>query len=178
MFNEPETNKKKILVSALKNKVVREWLPDKFVTAIVDAIRKPLYFEELIVKKGCNTGWALNTIVNAIHAFLTTDSYYNSILYAANLGDDADTVASVVGGIAGAYYGFDNIPSDLLDVVKGKFPIHDGPLLRQNELKQMILSLVDSGSGQGQANLKPKTSSTPNTSKPSYSTMINANAQQ
>ncbi len=29
---------------------------------------------------------------------------------AANLGDDADTTAAITGQLAGAYYGFDNIP--------------------------------------------------------------------
>ena len=34
---------------------------------------------------------------------------------AANLGDDADTTASVVGQIAGAYYGEKGIPASWLE---------------------------------------------------------------
>jgi ADP-ribosyl-[dinitrogen reductase] hydrolase len=33
---------------------------------------------------------------------------------AANLGDDADTTAAIVGQVAGAYYGVQSIPEDWL----------------------------------------------------------------
>ena len=35
------------------------------------------------------------------------------MLRACNLGDDADTTAAVAGQIAGAMYGYSNIPQDL-----------------------------------------------------------------
>ena len=36
------------------------------------------------------------------------------MLKAINLGEDTDTVAAVAGGIAGLYYGYDNIPEEWL----------------------------------------------------------------
>lgn len=37
------------------------------------------------------------------------------MLEAANLGDDADTTAAIVGQVAGAFYGMQGIPANWLD---------------------------------------------------------------
>ena len=37
---------------------------------------------------------------------------------AVSLGDDTDTVAAVAGGLAGALYGYDAIPTEWLDTLK------------------------------------------------------------
>ena len=34
-----------------------------------------------------------------------------------NLGDDTDTVAAIAGGLAGLYYGVENIPTEWLGVI-------------------------------------------------------------
>ena len=46
---------------------------------------------------------------------LNTDSYKNLALKAVNLGEDADTVAAVAGGLAGIFYGVENIPQTWLE---------------------------------------------------------------
>ena len=38
------------------------------------------------------------------------DNYKDAVLKAVNLGEDTDTVAAICGGLAGIYYGFDEIP--------------------------------------------------------------------
>ena len=42
--------------------------------------------------------------------FVGTKDYKECVLKAVNLGEDADTTAAVVGGLAGLYYGYDSIP--------------------------------------------------------------------
>lgn len=37
---------------------------------------------------------------------MTTDSYNEAVLKSINLGGDTDTIAAIVGGMAGTYYGF------------------------------------------------------------------------
>lgn len=60
-------------------------------------------------------GYAATTLESAIWAFLTTDNFEDAVLRAVNLGGDADTIGAVCGQIAGAYYGFGNIPKNWID---------------------------------------------------------------
>lgn len=57
-----------------------------------------------------SSGFVLDTLEAAAWSFMTTDSFEDAVLTAANLGGDADTVAAVTGQLAGAYYGFSAIP--------------------------------------------------------------------
>lgn len=61
------------------------------------------------------TGYAVASLEAALWCFHTTDSFKDAVLAAANLGDDADTTAAIVGQIAGAYYGLDAIPESWRD---------------------------------------------------------------
>ncbi len=62
-----------------------------------------------------SSGYVIHTLHAALWCFKHTDSFKDAILLAANLGDDADTVAAVTGQIAGAYYGMEGIPQDWLN---------------------------------------------------------------
>lgn len=42
------------------------------------------------------------------------------MLAAVNLGDDTDTTAAVAGALAGAKYGFNAIPQEWIDTLRGK----------------------------------------------------------
>lgn len=57
-----------------------------------------------------SSGWVVDTVEAALWCFFTTSDYRSAALKAANLGDDADTVAAVTGGLAGAFYGYSAIP--------------------------------------------------------------------
>lgn len=52
-----------------------------------------------------SSGYVVHTLEAAIWAFHNTDTFEEGAILAANLGDDADTVAAVYGQLAGAYYG-------------------------------------------------------------------------
>lgn len=66
-----------------------------------------------------SSGYVVHTLEAALWSFITTDNFKDCIIKAVNLGDDADTVGAVVGGIAGIYYGYENTPSNWLnDLVK------------------------------------------------------------
>lgn len=52
-----------------------------------------------------SSGYVVHTLEAAIWSFLRTDSLETCIVTAVNLGDDADTVGAVAGGLAGAAYG-------------------------------------------------------------------------
>jgi type I restriction enzyme M protein len=49
-------------------------------------------------------------VLQAIEAFLESESFEDAIRNAISIGGDSDTLAAITGGIAGAYYG---IPADI-----------------------------------------------------------------
>ncbi|KAF1066859.1 MAG: ADP-ribosyl-[dinitrogen reductase] glycohydrolase [Pseudomonas citronellolis] len=56
------------------------------------------------------SGYSVASLEAALWCFHHTDSYHSAVLEAANLGDDADTTAAIVGQLAGAFYGLHGIP--------------------------------------------------------------------
>jgi ADP-ribosyl-[dinitrogen reductase] hydrolase len=57
------------------------------------------------------TGYAVASLEAALWCFQHTVSLESAVLKAANLGDDADTTAAIVGQLAGAHYGLQGIPT-------------------------------------------------------------------
>jgi ADP-ribosyl-[dinitrogen reductase] hydrolase len=71
-----------------------------------------------------SSGYTVHTLEAAAWSFLTTESYEEAVIRAANLGDDADTVAAVCGALAGAYYGYGAIPGKWRDKLQDEARIH------------------------------------------------------
>ena len=69
-------------------------------------------FKNLSVDEIKSSGYVVDTLEAAIWCLLNTNDYKSSVLKAVNLGDDTDTVAAVVGGLAGVSYGYERIPSE------------------------------------------------------------------
>lgn len=67
-----------------------------------------------------SSGFVLHTLEASIWCLLNTSSYEEAVLTAVNLGEDTDTTAAVVGGLAGIVYGYDNIPGDWIEELKNK----------------------------------------------------------
>ena len=59
-----------------------------------------------------SSGYVVDTIEAAIWCLMNTKSYKDCVLTAVNLGGDTDTIAAIAGGLAGALYGYDAIPSE------------------------------------------------------------------
>ncbi|MFB8757541.1 ADP-ribosylglycohydrolase family protein [Streptomyces nigra] len=66
---------------------------------------------------------------SAVWALRTTGSFEEAIRAAIDLGGDTDTVAAVAGGIAGACYGLDAIPTDWSRPLHVPLPGFDGRVL-------------------------------------------------
>jgi len=67
-----------------------------------------------------STGYVIDTLEAVIWLFLNMDSYEEMVLAAVNLGGDTDTIAAIVGGLAGIYYGLDAIPNNWIQCVRRK----------------------------------------------------------
>jgi ADP-ribosylglycohydrolase len=71
-----------------------------------------------------NKGYVHFTLKNALWCYLRTSSYKSCLLKAVNLGEDADTIACVAGGLAALAYEESSIPKGwvralaLLDDIK------------------------------------------------------------
>lgn len=64
-----------------------------------------------------SNGYVVHTLEAALWSLLTTQTFEETVLRAVNLGRDTDTTASVAGGLAGVYYGFDAIPREWLSAI-------------------------------------------------------------
>ena len=67
-----------------------------------------------------SSGYVVDTLEAAIWSVARTADFRGAVLLAANLADDADTVAAVTGQLAGALYGLSSIPERWLDQVAWK----------------------------------------------------------
>ncbi|EFK37452.1 ADP-ribosyl-[dinitrogen reductase] glycohydrolase [Chryseobacterium gleum] len=57
-------------------------------------------------------GYVLHSLEASLWCFLNSESYAEAVLKAVNLGEDTDTTGAITGGIAGIYYGYENIPEE------------------------------------------------------------------
>ncbi len=64
-----------------------------------------------------SSGYIVDTLEAAVWCLTNTCSFRECTLKAVNLGDDTDTVGAVAGGLAGIYYGADNIPQEWLAAI-------------------------------------------------------------
>lgn len=67
-----------------------------------------------------NSGYVVHTLEAALWAFFSTLTFQEGALKVVNLGDDADAVGAVYGGLAGAWYGIEAIPDEWLDGLQAK----------------------------------------------------------
>ncbi|KFF28336.1 ADP-ribosylglycohydrolase family protein [Chryseobacterium vrystaatense] len=66
-------------------------------------------YPEEEIKSG---GYVLHSLEASLWCFLNSETYAEAVLKAVNLGGDTDTTGAITGGIAGIYYGFENIPEE------------------------------------------------------------------
>lgn len=59
-----------------------------------------------------SSGYVVDSLEAAVWSLITTDSVEACLLKAVNLGDDADTVGAIAGGLAVLFYGYDSVPEE------------------------------------------------------------------
>jgi ADP-ribosyl-[dinitrogen reductase] hydrolase len=59
---------------------------------------------------GRASGFVVDTLQTALHAFYRTRGFEECVVDAVNRGEDADTTGAIAGALAGAYYGAEELP--------------------------------------------------------------------
>ncbi len=77
-------------------------------------------FQELNEDDIKSSGYVVDTLEAAVWCFLNTDNFKDCVLKAVNLGEDTDTVGAVAGGLAGLYYGLEEIPEEWINLLPKK----------------------------------------------------------
>lgn len=67
-----------------------------------------------------SSGYVVDTLEAVFWCLLHSSSYKECVLRAVNLGEDTDTIAAIAGGLAGIIYGYEAIPSEWVEALKGK----------------------------------------------------------
>ncbi|MBW1251404.1 hypothetical protein HA38_19420 [Pantoea allii] len=77
-----------------------------------------------------SSGYVIHSLEAALWCFWHSETFEEGALLAANLGDDADSVAAIYGQLAGAYYGYHALPKSWLS----RLAWHDDIVQRANLL--------------------------------------------
>jgi len=59
---------------------------------------------------GKSSGYVVETLNTVLHCFFTTTSFEEALIKCVNLGGDADSTSAILGGLAGAFYGYEAVP--------------------------------------------------------------------
>lgn len=81
-----------------------------------------------------SSGYVLSSLEASLWCFLNSENYAEAVLKAVNLGEDTDTTGTITGGIAGIYYGFENIPEEWVEVLVRKEDIENLCIKLENKL--------------------------------------------
>ncbi|MHA1473222.1 MAG: ADP-ribosylglycohydrolase family protein, partial [Promethearchaeota archaeon] len=82
-------------------------------------VKAPYFIEDYLGKAFVHP-YTLSTVACAIFVFLKNlNSFEECVFKLATAGGDSDTVGAIGGSLAGAYFGKDQISSDLMQLVKG-----------------------------------------------------------
>lgn len=65
-------------------------------------------------------GFVIESLEVSNWSLLNTENYHDAIVTCIKFGDDTDTSAAICGGLAGMYYGFENIPEEWREAVLKK----------------------------------------------------------
>lgn len=82
-------------------------------------------WQEVSEEQILSSGYVVHSLEASLWAFFTTNSFEEGALKAVNLGDDADTVGAIYGGIAGPFYGIDALPEEWLTGLQSKSMVDD-----------------------------------------------------
>jgi ADP-ribosyl-[dinitrogen reductase] hydrolase len=79
-------------------------------------------FPEIAIQ---SSPYVVHSLEATLWCLMRGNNYKETVLQAVNLGEDADTIGALTGGLAGLYYGLDQIPAEWIGVLARKEDILD-----------------------------------------------------
>ncbi|KAL8929397.1 MAG: hypothetical protein Q9172_000448 [Xanthocarpia lactea] len=106
--------------------IVSDWtFEDPDLKSRFEKYRRFEAWQEVGEEQISSSGYVVHSLEASLWAFFTTISFEEGALKVVNLGDDADTVGAIYGGIAGAFYGVEAIPQKWLNGLEAKSMLDD-----------------------------------------------------
>lgn len=123
----------KLIVSTIQNaskvdlaSIIADWsFNDPDLKTRLEKYGKLASWQEVGEEQISSSGYVVHSLEASLWAFFTTDTFEEGALKVVNLGDDADTVGAIYGGIAGAFYGLEGIPREWLKGLEAKSVIDE-----------------------------------------------------
>lgn len=98
----------------LYNRLVHKYLNNEFKIPVIREVIKEFAEYEVVFNitkdELKSTGYVVDTLICSLWCFINTTTFEDAVCEAVNLCGDADTIGAITGGLAGVYYGCDNIP--------------------------------------------------------------------
>ena len=95
-------------------------------------------------KPGYVGSYAMDNMAMSLNILYNTDNFRNALVKIVNIRGDSDSVASVVGQIAGAYYDIETIPGDWIEAINrwdnGEIALRGYMLARLHNKSSYIIS--------------------------------------
>ena len=78
--------------------------------------------ESMDLQRNCirSTGFVVDSLEASVWCLYNTESYREAVELAVNLGGDTDTIGAITGSLAGLYYGYEGIPAEWIEDLRGK----------------------------------------------------------
>ena len=111
------------LNGASKDEILSTELPELQQPRVLDLMEGKYKYKSAVEISG--TGYSVASLEAALWCFDTQNDFGSTVLAAANLGEDADTTAAIVGQLAGAFYGVGGSPAGWLDTLHMRSEIQD-----------------------------------------------------
>ena len=86
---------------------------------VFDSILNEHFLDIVDIEEKTN-GYVVDTLEGVLFSIMNNNNFKDSILCAVNLGYDTDTIAGITGTLAGALYGYENIPKDWVKDLRKK----------------------------------------------------------
>ncbi|KAL8728340.1 MAG: hypothetical protein Q9166_005483 [cf. Caloplaca sp. 2 TL-2023] len=101
--------------------IVSDWsFEDPDIWTRLDTYGELETWQEVKEEQISSSGYVVHSLEASLWAFFTTNSFEEGALKVVNLGDDADTVGAIYGGIAGAFYGVEAITQKWLEGLEAR----------------------------------------------------------